>query len=92
MGYTSKLASKIIECFPLDPIPQGNPLCNIYVCNQFQGKMLRIPDESEGEFVHLIFKDTIPQLHIIAVYLYGKKGNQDKTSRTWHLLENKDLD
>ena len=51
--------------------------------------MLRIPDESEGEFVHLIFKDTIPQLHIIAVYLDGEKGDQDKTSRTWNLLENK---
>ena len=61
----------------------------IYVSNQYQGKVQGVPDDSEGKFVHLIMKETVPQLHIIAVYLDGEKGDQDKTSRVWHYLENK---
>ena len=45
----------------------------INVSNQFQGKVQRVPDDSEVELVHLIVKETVPQLHIIASYLDGGK-------------------
>ena len=61
----------------------------MYVSNRYQGRVLRVPDESELELVHVIFKDTVPQLHILAVYLDVERGKPDDVSRVWSILENK---
>ena len=62
---------------------------SMYVSNRYQGRVLRVPDESELELVHVIFKDTVPQLHILAVYLDVERGKPDDVSRVWSTLENK---
>ena len=62
---------------------------SMYVSNRYQGRVLRVPDESDLEMVHVIFKDTVPQLHIIAVYLDVERGKPEEVSRVWNILENK---
>ena len=39
--------------------------------------------------VHILFKDTAPQLHVIGLYLDVERGDPDKVSRVWSHLENK---
>ena len=62
---------------------------SVYVSNTYQGRVLRVPDESEVEMVHILFKDTAPQLHVIGLYLDVERGDPDKVSRVWSHLENK---
>ena len=62
---------------------------SVYVSNTYQGRVVRVPDESEVEMVHILFKDTAPQLHVIGIYLDVERGDSDKVSRVWSHLENK---
>ena len=39
------------------------------VANHLKGSVIRIPDESELEIVHLVIKDSNPVLNAIGVYL-----------------------
>ena len=53
----------------------------IYVKNKFQDKVLRVPDESNLEIVHLIIRHANPPLHIIGTYLDGERGDREETTK-----------
>ena len=57
--------------------------------NKYQDQVLRVPDESNLEIVHLIFRQANPPLHIIGTYLDGERGDSEETTKIWYYLENK---
>ena len=61
----------------------------IYVKNKYQDQVLRVPDESNLEIVHLIFRQANPPLNIIGTYLDGERGDSEETTKIWYYLENK---
>ena len=61
----------------------------VYVANHLKGSVIRVPDESSIEMIHLIVKHTTPAIHILASYLDVEKGDNKKTAETWQHLTKK---
>ena len=61
----------------------------IYVSNHLRGSVIRVPDESDIELIHLIVKNTTPVLHVFAVYLDVERGKNEETAKAWVHLMNK---
>ena len=60
-----------------------------YVRNSVHEHILRIPEENEElEIVHLLLKNTVPNVNIIGVYLDCEK-DVIKTECVWSKLEGK---
>ena len=60
------------------------------VSNRLKGSILRIPDNSGLELIHLINKDTTPQLNIIGIYLdVESRMNAEDIESKWAKLTNK---
>ena len=57
------------------------------VANHLKGSVIRIPDESELEIVHLVIKDSNPVLNVIGVYLdVESRLNVEKVQSVWAQL------
>ena len=57
------------------------------VANHLKGSVIRIPDESELEIVHLVIKDSNPVLNVIGVYLdVESRSNVEKVQSVWAQL------
>ena len=57
------------------------------VANHLKGSVLRIPDESELEIIHLVVKTSNPVLNVIGVYLdVESRSNAEKVQSVWAQL------
>ena len=58
------------------------------VANHLKGSVMRIPDESELEIVHLVVKNSNPVLNVIGVYLdvESRTNNAEKVQSIWAQL------
>ena len=57
------------------------------VANHLKGSVLRIPDESDLEIVHLVVKTSNPVLNVIGVYLdVESRSNTEKVQAVWAQL------
>ena len=55
-----------------------------------KGSILRVPDSSEIEMIHLINKDSTPQLNIIGIYLdVESRQSVDELESVWGKLTSK---
>ena len=63
---------------------------SIYVNNNIASRVLRIPDESQIECVHLIIRGTNPLCNIIGIYLnVESRTTTNEVSETWAKLMDK---
>ena len=57
------------------------------VGNHLKGSILRVPDSTDLELIHLVNKDTTPQLNIIGIYLdVEARQNVEETGAIWGKL------